>query len=52
MFDINRQFVVFASDMRFGLMTNRDSLVSNWELEWKDIQAIAMGVGWIAVAND
>lgn len=27
-------------------------MIDSWEIEWKDIQTVALGAGWLAVAND
>ena len=51
-FDLDREILLFASDSEFGIRPSRDSSLEPWDLKWKDIQAVTLGVGWLAVAND
>ena len=49
---MNHEALVFANDKEFGLRPSKESSLEGWDLEWKEIQAVTMGVGWVAVAND
>ena len=47
-FAMNSEVVVYASEMEFGVKIDQ---FSSWEKNWEDIQGVALGANWMAVAN-
>lgn len=46
---MNHQHLVYANQTNFGMKVDK---FNAWEKTWFDIQAVALGNQWIAVAND
>ena len=51
LFDINKLVILYANDNKFGIKSRKAAYYENWEKGWTDIQGVALGVNWLAVAN-
>jgi hypothetical protein len=51
-FDLNAFGLAYATEREFGLKLQPGVEGELWEVPWADIKAVALGAGWLAVAND
>ena len=51
-FDINSFGMVYASEKEVGIRLAPGVEGETWEVNWDRIKGVALGSGWIAVANE